>query len=259
VTRRIGAVLAALLVLAACGSGSSKPSSAVTSTSESANQNGYVDAVYDGLHAGTPDAPTADMRCIAGAIVAGIGVDRLQSAGVTLAELRNPNFEPPSTIAKAMNTAERVALATRLQSCGIGRIVGSALARQFAREQHPSVADPADVACFGRGFAGPGARRMIAGMILADLGIPDADRLAGVVVGCLGLARVILSELSFTLSDAESQCVDRVGRTDTSFLRVLAAEFRNVQTPPASVRARLGARVFACLTPAHRVAVARRS
>ncbi len=159
-----------------------------------------------------------------------------------------------------MNTAERVALATRLQSCGIGRIVGSQLSLQFALSGKADARpDATQVACFARGFAGSAARRMIAGMTLADLSIPDAERLAGITVGCLGLASLIGNQLGFALSRAESQCIDRVGRTDTAFLEVLADEFRNVQSTPRSAQGRLGVRVFACLTPAHRVAAARRS
>ena len=256
-TRRITAVVAALLVCTACSSsGSAKSSSPSTSTTAPGAADQYVDAVYGGLLAGTPTAPKADMRCIAGAIVAGIGVDRLRAAGVTLAELRNPEFEPPSTIAEVMGTAERVALATRLQSCGVGRLVGSQVSLQFAGGTN---ADPAEVACFGRGFAGPAARRMIAGMMLADLSIPDADRLAGITVGCIGLASLVGNELGVTLSDVESQCIDRVGRNDTTFRRLLADEFRNVQSTPRSAQGRLGVQVFACLTPAHRVTAGRRS
>jgi hypothetical protein len=258
--RRLAAALAALLCFAACGSGgSSKPSSSVTSTTASGPSAGeYTDATYDGLLAGTPDAPKDDMRCIARAIVTGIGVDRLRAAGVTLADLRSPEFEPPSTIAHSMDTGARVAFAGRLQSCGIGRIVGSQVAVQFARQQDPGTPiDARNAACLGRGFEGPGARRMIAGMMLADLSIPDADRLAGVVIGCLGLSSLIENDLGFTLTDAESQCIDRVGRTDTTFLRLLAGELRNVQSTPESARGRLGVRVFACLTPAHRAAAAR--
>lgn len=258
-TPRIAVLLAALLLIAACSSSSSNPSGPTSTTAPAASAAAYIDATYQGLLAGTPAAPKADMHCIARAIVAGIGVDRLRSAGVTVAELRNPEFEPPSTIAQAMDTATRVALATRLQSCGIGRIVGSEVALQFARQKNPDAhIDAADVACFGRGFEGPVARRMIAGMMLSDMSIPDADRLAGITVGCLGLASLVGNDLGVTLSAAESQCVDRVGRTDTTFRRLLADEFRNVQSTPQSAQGRLGVRVLACLTPAHRAA-ARRS
>jgi hypothetical protein len=259
-TRRAAAVLAGLLLLAACGSGgSAKPSSSATSTTVPAAGAGeYADAVYDGLLAGTPTRQKDDLRCIARAIVAGIGVDRLRSAGVTVADLRNPNFEPPSTIASAMGIAERVALATRLQSCHIGRIVGSQVALQFARSGGATARpDATQVACFARGFAGAAARRMIAGMMLADLSIPDATRLARLTVGCIGLASLVGNDLGIELSDAETRCIDRVGRTDTTFLRLLADEFRNLQSTPESARTRLGVRVFACLTPAHRVAAAR--
>jgi hypothetical protein len=260
VTRPIGAALAALLLLAACSSGSSKPSSAPSTTAPTGDTSAYVDAVYAGLVADTPTAPKNDMRCVARAIVDGIGVARFHDAGVTLSELHSPAFEPPSMIASSMSTAERVALATRLQSCGIGRIVGSQVSLQFARTKSPDAEiDPAAVGCFGRGFEGAGARRMIAGMILNDLSIPDSYRLARLTVGCIGLAPVVASRSGLRLAPAESRCIDRIGKAGTTFVQSLADEFRNVQPTSGGAAARLGVQVAACLTPAHRAAVARRT
>jgi hypothetical protein len=258
-TRRVAAALAALLVFAACGSsGSAKPSSsspvASTSTTAPGNAGDYVEAVYSSLLAGSPTAPKDDMRCVAQAIVSGVGVDRLRAAGVTVADLRNPEFEPPPTIADAMGTEERVAFATRLQSCDFGRIIGTQLALQFAGGGD---VEPAIVGCFGRGFEGAAARRMIAGLMLNDLSIPDANQFAGLTVGCIGLATLIANDVGVDLSGAEEQCINRAGRTDTTFLRRLAEELRTEQLAPRSARARLGVPVFRCLTRAHRVAVAR--
>jgi hypothetical protein len=197
------------------------------------------------------------MRCVARAIVEGIGVGRLHDAGVTVAALRDSDFEPPDSIAAAMNTADRVAMATDLQACGIGRIVGSDVSLQFARQKNPDAGiDESDAACFARGFEGPAARRMIAGLMLNDVSIPDATRLARITVDCVGLAALVAQSAGVALSDAESQCVDRAGRSDNTFLRLLADEFRNIPSTATTAQARFGLKVFECLTPAHRRALA---
>jgi hypothetical protein len=243
-TRRLVAAAAAVLALAACSGGSS-------------DRGDYVDAASAGLLAETPAAPKDDIRCLAEAIVDGIGVDRLRSAGVSVGELSNPEFEPPATIAKSMDTEARIDLATRLQKCGIGRIVGSDVALQFARtENQGSDIEKSDVECFARGFEGAGARRMIAGMMLSDLTIPDADRLARLTVECVGLARIIGNDSGLNLTDAEAECIDRTGRSDTTFVKALADRFRDVAPAATSAAERVGVRVAACLTPAHRRAVA---
>src|SRR5262245_30733969 len=110
-TRRVAAPLAALLLLAACSSGSDKASPTST-TAGSGDESAYVDAVYDGLLVEAPPVPKEDMRCVAQAIVDGIGVGRFHDAGVTVAQVRDPDFEPPASIADAMDTADRVAMAT---------------------------------------------------------------------------------------------------------------------------------------------------
>jgi hypothetical protein len=244
-TRRLVAAAAAVLALAACSGGSS-------------DRAAYVDAASAGLLAETPTAPADDIRCVAQAIVEGIGVDRLRRAGVSVGELRNPEFEPPATIATSMDTAARIELATRLQSCGIGRIVGSDVALQFARTKRAdSDIRQADAECLARGFDGAEARRMIAGMMLGDLTIPDAERLARLTVECVGLARIIANDGGLRLTDAETECIDRAGRSDTTFVKALADRFRDVAPVATSAAERVGVRVVACLTPAHRRAVAR--
>jgi hypothetical protein len=256
---RVAAALTALLVFAGCSSGgSSKPSSAVTSTTSDAGDRGaYADAIYASLVAETPSVPEDDMRCVAEAIVDGVGVDRLHAAGVTVAQARRPDFEPPEAIAQSMNTRQRVEMATRLQACGIGRIVGVSVAGSFASLKGPSGARAQQ--CFARGFAGAPARRMIAGLMLNDVSIPDAGQLARLTVECVGLAPLIANASSLTLSAAEAQCIERAGRTDTTFLRLLADEFRDMPSSAKTAPARLGAQVFLCLTPAHRAAVAQGS
>jgi len=93
--------------------------------------------------------------------------------------------------------------------------------------------------------------------MLNDVSIPDATRLARITVDCVGLAPLVAQSAGVDLSDTESQCVDRAGRSDNTFLRLLADEFRNIQSTAKRPQARLGIRVFACLTPAHRQAVAK--
>ena len=254
-TRRLAAALAALLVFAACSSGSDEPSSSSSTTAAAGDESAYVDAVYDGLLTEAPPVSKDDLRCVAQAIVDGIGVGRFHDAGVTVAQVRDPDFEPPGSIADAMDTADRVAMATELQSCGIGRIVGASVAGSFGSLSGASAARAQQ--CFTRGFEGAAARPMIAGLMLNDVSIPDSTRLARVTVDCVGLAPLIANAAGVELTAAETACIDRAGATDTTFLRLLADEFRNIQSTAKRPQARLGIRVFACLTPVHRQAVAK--
>jgi hypothetical protein len=246
VTRRlVPAAVAALMVLGACHG------------NDSGDRTAYADSAYTGLASETPTAPKDDLRCIARAIVDGIGVDRLQSAGVTADELRNPEFEPPAMVAKSMDTAARIGLAARLQECDLGRIVGSDVALQFAGTKNPgSEIGRTDGSCFARGFDGPAAQRMIAGLMLSDLTIPDAERLARLAVECVGLGPMIANRFAVGLTDAEARCIDRTAPSDTTFVRTLAEQFRDVESTGESATSRLGASVATCLTPAHRRAVA---
>ncbi len=261
-TRHVAAVLAVVLLVAACSSGGSRakppsPSPATSATGATGDRNAYVDAIYDGLVAETPTVPKDEMRCVARAIVDGVTVARFHDADVTVAEVRSPQFEPPAQIANAMSTAERVGLATHLQTCGIGRIVGVSVAGSFGDLVGSERARVGQ--CFSHGFVGPSARRMIAGMMLGDLSIPDATQLARITIECVGLAPLIENASGLKLSPAEQQCVDRVGQTDASFLQLLSDQFRSVQSAGQSARTRLGVQVFVCLTPAHRAAAAKRS
>jgi hypothetical protein len=256
--RRLVAAAAALLVLAACSSGSDEPSSAaITTTTGTGEESAYVDAVYDGLIAETPAAAPDDLRCVAQAIVDGVGVGRFHDAGLTVGQVRDPDFEPPASIADAMDTADRVAMATDLQSCGIGRVIGASVVGSFG-SLTGELGDRAR-RCFARGFEGPTARRMIAGLMLNDVSLVDSSRLAGITVDCVGLAPLVANAAELELTAAESGCIDRAGRTDTTFLRLLADQFRNVPSTAKTAQARLGAQVYACLTPAHRVALAQRA
>jgi hypothetical protein len=96
---------------------------------------------------------------------------------------------------------------------------------------------------------------MIAGLMLNDVSIPDSTRLARVTVDCVGLAPLVANAAGVELAAEETACIDRVGETETTFLRLLADEFRNIQSTAKRPQARLGVRVFACLTPAHRATV----
>jgi hypothetical protein len=260
-SRRVAATVIALLVLAACSSGGESDDASPTSTTSGANDEAaYVDAVFRGLNTETTGASDDDLRCVAQAIVDGIGVDRFHDAGVTVEQVGDPDFEPPQSIADAMNAVDRVAMAQGLQACDVGRIVGGDVSRQFARERAPDAeADASEVACFGRGFEGPKARPMIAGLMLNDVSLVDSTRLARLTIDCIGLAPLIASAIGVDLTAAESACIERAGRTDTTFLRLLANEFRNIKSPAETASARFGAKVVACLTPAHRAALAPRA
>jgi hypothetical protein len=251
-TRGAVAALLALLALAGCSSGGSGTSA--PTTTPGGDERAYVDAVYQGLIAETPTVSKDDLRCVAQAIVDGIGLGRLHDAGVTIAALRDPDFEPPEMIAREMKTAERVAFATTLQSCGIGRLVGASVAGSFGSLEGARRARAQE--CVARGFAGAPARRMIAGLMLNDVSIPDSMRLARITIDCVGLARLVANAGGFELGAAESACITRAGRADPTFLRLLADEFRNLPSTAKTARDRVGARVAACLTPAHRAALA---
>jgi hypothetical protein len=258
-TRRVVATVIALVVLAACSSGGGSDESAptTTTTAGTGDEAAYIDAVYEGLIAETSRASADELRCVARAIVEGIGVDRLHEAGVTVAQVADADFEPPQSIADAMDAADRRAMGERLQACDIGRIVGADVSLQFASKKSPEGGpDSSEVACFGRGFEGPRARPMIAGLMLNDVSLADSVRLAQLTVDCIGLARLIANGTGVELSSGESACIERAGRTDTTFLRLLANEFRNIKSRAQNASARFGAKVVACLTPANRARLA---
>jgi hypothetical protein len=250
-------VVIAVVALAACGSGSSKSGSSTTSTALSRETKTFVDATFAGLIASTPKAQRetlrSDMSCMATAIVEEIGVARLKAAGVTPAQLRDPEFEPPARIGRSMTPAARRAFAVRLQKCGIGRMIGSQAAQQFAQEKNPAVPiDTATLQCLGAGFEGVAAQPMVAAMMLNDLTAADADRLARLFVGCLDMAPIVAQGAGLTLSAAEDQCVAAASRTDPAFIKLLADEFRGVESPAKSAQVRFGAAFISCLTPANR-------
>jgi len=255
--RKLAAAMIAVLVVGACSSsGSSKSGPATGSTVASSETRAFVAATLAGLIASTPKSQRAslqsDMSCLASAIVDGIGVARLKAAGVTLAKLRDRNFKPPARMARSMSPAARRTFAARLQFCGIGRIIGSQAAQEFAQDKNPNVPiDARAVECLGRGFEGAAARPMVAGMMLNDPTSTDAERLARLFVGCLDMAPILASGAGLTLSATEDRCIEAASRTDPAFVELLAAQFRGVQSTASSATARFGASVIRCLTPAH--------
>jgi hypothetical protein len=255
--RKLAAVMIAVFAIAACGSsGSSKSGPATGSTVASREAKAFVDATLAGLIASTPKSQRAnlqsDMSCLATAIVDGIGVARLKAAGVTLAKLRDPNFQPPARVARSMSAVSRRAFAVPLQACGIGRIIGSQAAQEFAKGKNPGVPiDARAVQCIGRGFEGAAARPMVAGTMLNDPTAADAERLARLFVGCLDMAPILASGAGLTLSATEDRCIEGASRTDPAFVKLLADQFRGVKSTATSATTRFGASVIACLTPAH--------
>jgi len=252
-------VVFGLITAIAAGCGSSvKPRSAPTTTTtvESAETRQWVAAASQGLMGGSDQLPMtpSDATCMARAIVETITVAKLKAAGVTLADLRDPNSNPPASLSRSLPLATKLALGRTLQACGIGRLVGPALASGIADATAKGFKlAPPSVTCVSDAFDSSTYRLLDADLVL-DSGsnhpsAADSAELANLFTGCLDWSAIYSTAVKIPFAATESACINRVVRNDPAFKSRLAAAIAG-QTSSGSA-ALLGAPLLTCLTPEH--------
>jgi len=240
---------------AGCGSSTKAVSAKTTTTVESAETRQWVAAASQGMMSSSDNAPnmtSADATCMAHAIVDTITVAKLKAAGATLAGLRDPNGNPPASLSRSLPVNTKLALGSALQACGLGRLVGPALASGIADSSAKGFKlSPHSVTCVSDAFGNPSYRLFIAELTLSGshMNATASTDFADLVIGCLDWAAIFSAQAKFPFSASESACINRSVRNDATFKNALASEIAGKQSSTSD--AALAGPLLACLTPAH--------
>jgi hypothetical protein len=213
--RRGGAValvVVAVLAAAACGGTDwnaahqhKAPSTAqlrAQAAAEARAEAPYVDAMVASDQANPPAdrGNPLEIRCVAGAIVHGFGVQAFRLHGLTPNALRNPN----STLEKLPTPApaQIEAVGAAMQRCPL-----TGFGQSFARGV--GATDAATVACFTQGLQRPDARRFLVISFLGrqKLDLSTARSLVGLMARCTDLATLFVNAIGKTLDAGTKQCV----------------------------------------------------
>ena len=240
----IGLVVSFLVALTGCGGGGGL----------SAEDKQWVAAAAAGFDSSqVPGVTPAQKTCLATALVTKVTVKRMKAAGVTLAQLRDPNTSVPKKLAASVPSDTRVTLGGEAQKCGFGKV----FAPVFAQSAGPGTkATPAEITCIEDGFDAPNARMFIGDLALAgdNMGATDAHFLSALVVKCLDFAPLFAKQFHMTFSPTEAACVNRTIRNSAGFADALAANYSGTSSGSGFQSA--GKALVPCLTPAHLAQIA---
>src|SRR3954471_6560953 len=216
----------------------------------------YLDAAERGVldDPRKPDGLTDTQgRCIAGALVDGIGVRRLEAAGISTEELRQPGYDFPSRFAPSIPRAVKEDFGARLQGCGLGALFGSAIAASFGGSKNPP--NPVEVECITTAFGSPEYRELLANSTLeAKPSLSTSLALARLLLNCLSFGRLVANEASsqnIALSGDEVACIDQAARASTALRRFLADKIAGRTVDNGRAAREFGFALASCLTPSH--------
>jgi hypothetical protein len=229
-TVRISAlIVGAAVALTACGGSGGKSGSSTTvgtttpstiAASQTAAGKPWVDAIIaSSKHAANtpPGVTDAQIACVAKSLVDTYGATGFESAGYTIAKVKDPN----SHLDKLPATpAQLSALGQRLQSCHLGGLLAPALSQQFAGATRPDT----NACLTSRLDSDASAARFLALAFLnRDPDQTAARGLVDVLAGCVNLAAFAAKNLP-ELTATERSCVAPKLAASSEFRDLIAEE-----------------------------------
>jgi hypothetical protein len=265
--RRVAALALLAALLAACGG---TDVNSATSSSTSARPNAttttlapvtaddraeYLQAAERGIldDPRNTDFTDAQARCLARALVNGIGVRRLRAAGVEPDELRRPGYDLPPLLESSLSRAVKRDFGARLQACGLGELFSNAIAASVGAGKNAPA--PEELQCIRAAFQAPQQRELLADASLETK--PSASSalgLARVLLGCISFGRLVAEQAkadNASLSDDEISCIDRAARASSALEGFLADKIRGRAVDSKRAVREFGVAMALCLTPAH--------
>jgi hypothetical protein len=260
VRRIAGAVVVTAAVVAAvvagCSGGDAKraaPDSAPTTAPVgTARTREWIEAAADSVFESGAGITRDQANCLGRALVEHVTVARLEAAGVTLDALRESDEALPPGFAASVPEDARYALGGAFQDCGFGRFIGPLIARELASEFGASTQAKSEE-CVASRFDDPARRLLVSELVLNAEPSPSATSgLVDILVDCLDWAAVFGSQVPFTLSAAETECINRTARADAGFRAAIGALLGGTGDGSEQAASQLlGARIVRCLTPEH--------
>jgi hypothetical protein len=264
---RLGALVLSAALLAACGG---TDYNSVTSSSTTARKNAptttlvpvtaadraeYLQAAERGVldDPRNADFTEAQARCLASALVDGIGVRRLRAAGIEPDDLRRPDYDLPPRLEASLSHAVKRDFGARLQACGLGELFSKAIAGSVGAGTNAPT--PAELQCIGAAFQAPQQRELLANALLETR--PSASSALGfarILLGCISFGRLVAEGArsnNVSLAGDEVSCIDRAARTSTGLRGFLADKIRGRAVDSQTAVREFGLAMARCLTPDH--------
>jgi hypothetical protein len=253
--RRTMSALAVALVLTGCGgtdwnsatagtSGSTaKTAKAAKSAKASkaarlaqataAAKRAYIDALVASGAANDSGVNAVTVRCTASAIVGGYGVTAFENAGITAAELRDPDSTLQSL--PAPSAAQITAVGTAVQKCGLGTPAAQGLADGLGTD------DPAAIGCMANRLdTDPAARRFLVFILVhRPVDLLAAHAAVGVIAACIDLPSLIIESMNVQVDTTTRAClVDTLKLSEAKLKDYVAILVVNGNQAEASVELR---------------------